>query len=432
MKPTIGILMGSDSDLPVMTEAQTILDEFGVVYETKTLSAHRTPEAVRLYATDAIKRGIKIIIAGAGGAAHLAGVVASLTTLPVIGVPIKTNALEGADSLYSTVQMPPGVPVATVAINGAKNAGLLAIQILSLSDASLAEKFSTYKQYLGFGKKYQGKVRDFYIKDGKRILITTDRQSAFDVILGFIPHKGVILNLLSAFWFDKTRDIIVNHKIVVPEPNVLVARDTKPIPVEMIVRGFLTGVTKTSIWYSYERGERLIYGIRFPDGLKKNQKLPRPIITPTTHPAPGSALHDERLTRQEIIDRKIVSKKLYEQMEKVALLLFARGTAICARRGLILVDTKYEFGLYKGKLMLIDEIHTPDSSRFWIKKTYESRFRRGLEPENFDKEFLRLWYVKRGYRGEGNPPAMPKSLISAVSRRYISVYETITGKKFRV
>lgn len=282
----------------------------------------------------------------------------------------------------------------------------------------------------------QGKVRDFYILDGKRILITTDRQSAFDVMLGYIPFKGVVLNLLSAFWFHKTRDIVPNHMISIPEPNVLIAHDTKAIPVEMIVRGYISGVTKTSIWYSYERGERFIYGIQFPEGLKKNQQLPTPVITPTTHggPSTGSGQaggHDERLTREEIIRRKIVPKKLYEQMEKTALALFARGTAICAKRGLILVDTKYEFGLYKGKLMLIDEIHTPDSSRFWVKKTYASRFRRGLEPENFDKEFLRLWYVKKGYRGDGTPPPMPKSLINAVSKRYIAVYEKITNVPFR-
>ena len=280
------------------------------------------------------------------------------------------------------------------------------------------------------GKKLHGKVRDFYIKDGKRIIITTDRQSAFDVILGHIPYKGAVLNLLSGFWFDATRDIVPNHKITIPHPNVLVAHDTKPIPIEMIVRGYISGVTKTSIWYSYEQGERFIYGIRFPEGLKKNQRLPKPIITPTTHGG-GKGGHDERLTREEIIKRKIVPEKLYKQMEKAALALFAKGSRICQRRGLILVDTKYEFGLYKGKLMLIDEIHTPDSSRFWIAKTYKTRFRKDVEPENFDKEFLRLWYAKRGYRGDGKPPAMPKILVNALSKRYIAVYQKITGKRFK-
>lgn len=280
------------------------------------------------------------------------------------------------------------------------------------------------------GKKYQGKVRDFYKVDGKRILVTTDRQSAFDVILGCIPFKGAVLNLLASFWFDKTKDIVSNHKLSVPHPNVLIARECTPIPVEMVVRGYISGVTKTSIWYSYERGERIIYGIKFPDGLKKNQQLAQPVITPTTHPLAGSTVHDKRLTREEIIKKNIVSRKLYEKMEKVSRALFAYGSRLCNKRGLILVDTKYEFGLHKGQLMLIDEIHTPDSSRFWIAKSYLERLKKGLEPENYDKEFLRLWYAKRGYRGEGKPPEMPKELIVALAQRYIGVYEKITGKKF--
>ena len=279
------------------------------------------------------------------------------------------------------------------------------------------------------GKKYQGKVRDFYIKDGKRILVTTDRQSAFDVILGYIPYKGAVLNQLAAFWFEKTKRIVPNHLISLPDPNVTIAKNCRPIPVEMVVRGYITGVTKTSIWYSYEQGERMIYDIKFPDGLKKNQKLPQPVITPTTHGG-GAGGHDERLTRNEIIKRKIVDKKLYEQMEKTSLALFDFGSKLCKRRGLILVDTKYEFGLYKDKLTLIDEIHTPDSSRFWKANNYQKRFEKGLEPENFDKEFLRLWYFKRGYRGDGEPPAMSKQLTIDLAKRYISVYEKITEKKF--
>lgn len=280
------------------------------------------------------------------------------------------------------------------------------------------------------GKKNQGKVRDFYFVDDKRILITTDRQSAFDVILGYIPFKGAVLNLLSGFWFDKTKHIVQSHMISVPDPNVMIAKNCEPIPVEMVVRGYISGVTKTSIWYSYQHGERLIYGIKFPDGLKKNQKLLKPVITPTTHGG-GKSGHDDRLTKEEIIKRSIVSKKLYDQMEKVAFELFNFGSLLCKRHGLILVDTKYEFGLYKGKLTLIDEIHTPDSSRFWIAKTYESRLKKGLEPENFDKEFLRLWYVERGYRGDGPPPKMSNELIVAVAKRYIGVYEKLTGKKFK-
>lgn len=281
----------------------------------------------------------------------------------------------------------------------------------------------------GFGEKYQGKVRDYYILKNSRIIITTDRQSAFDKILGFIPFKGQVLTQISKFWFDKTKNIIQNHLIAVPDPNVMIVKNAKLIPIEMVVRGYLTGVTVTSIWGSYEKGERIIYGIKFPDGLKKNQKLKTPIITPTTKAEKG---HDERLTEKEILRKKIVSEKLWKQMKKAALRLFKRGTKICTRAGIILVDTKYEFGLdEKGKLMLIDEIHTPDSSRFWIKKTYRERLKKELEPENFDKEFLRLWFKEKGYSGNGKPPKMPNQFIAKVSKRYISIYEKITGKKFK-
>lgn len=286
----------------------------------------------------------------------------------------------------------------------------------------------------GLGEKYQGKVRDFYIRNRKRIIITTDRQSAFDVMLGYIPYKGAVLNLLSKFWFEKTKHIVQNHMISIPDPNVMIAKDCKPIPVEMIIRGYITGVTKTSVWYSYEKGERKIYGLKFPEGLKKNQKLPTPVITPTTHPQAGSNVHDERLTKDEILKKRIIPQKLYEQMEKATYELFKLGTYWCDKKGLILVDTKYEFGLHQSadgdKLMLIDEIHTPDSSRFWIKKTYKGLFAKGKEPENFDKEFLRLWYAKRGYKGDGKPPKMPKILIDTLSKRYIDVYEKITGTMF--
>lgn len=281
----------------------------------------------------------------------------------------------------------------------------------------------------GYGKKFSGKVRDYYVTDGVRILITTDRQSAFDVNLGYIPYKGAVLNQLSAFWFTKTKQIVPNHMLAVPDPNVMIVRDCLPIPVEMVVRGYISGVTKTSIWYSYEKGERIIYRLRFPDGLRKNQKLPDPVITPTTHGS-GKGGHDERLTRDEIIKQGIVSKKLYHQMEHASIALFKFGSNWAKKHGLILVDTKYEFGLYKGKLMLIDEIHTPDSSRFWKADTYAARFRAGLEPENFDKEFLRLWYVRHGYQGDGKPPVMPTHLAVALSKRYIAVYEKLTGMRF--
>lgn len=279
------------------------------------------------------------------------------------------------------------------------------------------------------GKKYSGKVRDFYVVGNKRIIITTDRLSAFDRVLGVFPYKGQALNRLSEFWFKKTADVIQNHMISVPDTNVMVVKNCTLIPIEMVVREYITGVTNTSIWGSYERGERVIYGIKFPNGLAKNQKLPAPVITPTTKAESG---HDERLTEKEILKRRIVTPKLWKQMKRAALALFARGQKICNRTGIILVDTKYEFGLdEKGKLILIDEIHTPDSSRFWLKDSYRKKFSSGEDPENFDKEFLRIRYAKRGYKGDGEPPKMPPEFMAEVSKRYIDIYEKITGKKFK-
>lgn len=277
--------------------------------------------------------------------------------------------------------------------------------------------------------KQQGKVRDIYVREHDRVLIATDRQSAFDVILGRIPYKGSVLTLLSQFWFEQTRHIIPNHMTAVPDPNVMICKNCQPIPVEMVVRGYVSGVTKTSIWYSYQQGERTIYGVDFPDGLHKNDQLPQPVITPTTHGG-GANGHDERLTREQILSTGMVSEEIYTQMEQAALALFAFGSARCLEQGLILVDTKYEFGICEGQLMIMDEIHTPDSSRFWIAATYEERHKAGQEPENFDKEFLRLWYAEKGYTGDGDPPAMSEELIVQVAERYMAVYEKLTGKTF--
>ncbi len=279
-----------------------------------------------------------------------------------------------------------------------------------------------------FGKKHQGKVRDSYELDNKRIIITTDRQSAFDRVLGYIPFKGQVLTQLSAFWFKKTEDIIQNHLLSVPDPNVMIVRNCKVIPIEMVIRGYITGVTDTSIWGSYEKGERLIYGIKFPEGLKKNQKLPEPVITPTTKAEAG---HDERLTEKEILQRRIVTPIIWKQMKKAALAIFERGQKICDKAGIILVDTKYEFGLdERCKLMLVDEIHTPDSSRYWIKKTYSERFKKGIEPESYDKEPLRIWFKKQGFTGKGKIPKMPPEFIAKMSSLYMGIYEKITGQRF--
>ncbi len=280
-----------------------------------------------------------------------------------------------------------------------------------------------------FKTKYQGKVRDYYKLGNQRILITTDRISAFDKILGYIPYKGQVLNQLSSFWFNKTSNIIENHIISVPHANISVVKDAKPFPIEMVVRGYITGVTTTSIWRAYEQGERIIYGLRFPDGLQKNQKLPTPILTPTTKAEHG--LHDEKITHDTILQKRLIPEKILLQMEKAALKLYKRGSDICQKRGLILVDTKYEFGEHNGKLILIDEIHTPDSSRFWKADNYYVRFKKGLEPENFDKEFFRIWYVQKGYRGDGEAPKMSMDLQIATSIRYIKIFEMITGKKFK-
>jgi phosphoribosylaminoimidazole-succinocarboxamide synthase len=273
------------------------------------------------------------------------------------------------------------------------------------------------------GPKESGKVRDIYQRPGQRILITTDRVSAFDRVLGLIPYKGQVLNQLSAFWFEQTADIVPNHLISLPDPNVTIATTAEPLPVEIVVRGYITGVTKTSLWYLYEQGDRRPYGIPLPDGLRKNDPLPAPIITPTTKAEKGG--HDERLTRDEVLARGLVAPDLWAEIERVSLALFARGQEVAATAGLILVDTKYEFGLVDGRLTLIDEIHTPDSSRYWTAVS-----QRQPEPENYDKEYLRAWFANQGYRGDGQPPAMPADFVAHVAARYIAAYERLTDQPF--
>lgn len=275
----------------------------------------------------------------------------------------------------------------------------------------------------GWGQKEAGKVRDIYRKDGRRVLITTDRVSAFDRVLGAIPFKGQVLNQLSAWWFEQTADLVGNHVIAIPDPNVTLAHEAEPLPVEVIVRGYITGVTKTSLWYLYEQGERRPYGIPLPDGLKKDDPLPSPIITPTTKATAGG--HDERLTREEILERGLVAPALWEEVETAALGIFERGQAVARQAGLILVDTKYEFGLVDGRLVLIDEVHTPDSSRYWTQASYDQG-----APKNFDKEFLREWFAAQGYRGDGTPPVMPPDFVAQVAARYIAAYEQLTGQTF--
>jgi phosphoribosylaminoimidazole-succinocarboxamide synthase len=272
-----------------------------------------------------------------------------------------------------------------------------------------------------------GKVREsFALPDKRRLLVTTDRLSAFDRILTAVPFKGQVLNQLSAFWFEQTADIIPNHVLGVPDPNVLLAAECEPFPIEVIVRGYISGVTKTALWYRYSLGERNIYGYDFPDGLQKNDALPAPIITPTT-----KGEHDERITCAEVVERGLLDAATWKQVQAAALAIFTRGQEIARKGSLILVDTKYEFGRAPdGRVMLVDEVHTPDSSRFWIAGTYAARRTAGEEPDNLDKEFLRLWYAERGYRGDGEPPAPTNALITQVSQRYIACYEKLTGKPF--
>ena len=278
--------------------------------------------------------------------------------------------------------------------------------------------------------KQSGKVRDWYpLPDGKRLIVTTDRLTAIDRVLARVPYKGQVLNQLSAWWFEQTADIIPNHLVRVPDPNAVVALNAERFSVEVVVRGYITGVTSTALWYRYSLGDREIYGYRFPDGLRKNGILPEPIITPTTK-GEGTA-HDERLTNTEVVEKGLLDATTWEQVTAATLAVFKRGQAVAQKAGLILVDTKYEFGRAPdGRVLLIDEVHTPDSSRFWKADSYPTLFAAGQEPENFDKEFVRIAYTEHGYRGEGEPPRMPSDLWVAASQRYIGIYEMLTGETF--
>ena len=278
--------------------------------------------------------------------------------------------------------------------------------------------------------KQTGKVRDWYdLPNEQRLIVTTDRLSAFDRILARVPYKGQVLNQLAAWWFEQTKSIIPNHLISIPDPNAALVQKVNPLPVEVIVRGYITGVTSTALWYRYSIGERNIYGYDFPEGLRKNQRLSEPIITPTTKG--GETGHDERLTCAEVVEKGILDAKIWDQVQAAALAIFKRGQELASQAGLILVDTKYEFGITDaGQVMLIDEVHTPDSSRFWKADEYDKRFEADVEPENFDKEFIRLAYAEKGYRGDGEIPSMPDELWAAASERYIAIYEMLTGEEF--
>ena len=276
----------------------------------------------------------------------------------------------------------------------------------------------------------QGKVRDSYdLPDGRRIMIATDRQSAFDKVLAAVPYKGQVLNQTARFWFDQTGDICPNHVISFPDPNVVIAKRLSMLPVEMVVRDYITGSTETSIWPMYARGERMLYGIRFPEGLRKNQKLPETILTPTTKAEQGA--HDAPVTPQEIVARGLLSQAQWDELARVSLALFARGREVAARNGLILVDTKYEFGVdERGRITLADEVHTPDSSRYWHASGYPERLAAGKEPESLDKEFLRLWIAARCDPYKDPIPEIPAETLIEFSEKYIRLYEVVTGRPF--
>jgi len=282
---------------------------------------------------------------------------------------------------------------------------------------------------LEIGKKKIGKVRDSYELDDKMILITTDRQSAFDRILASVPFKGQVLNQTSAWWFNKTKHIVPNHIIEIPDPNVTVGKKCTVFPVEFVVRGYITGTTDTSAWFNYQNGVREFCGNTLPEGMKKNQKFDRPIITPTTK----ADDHDRSITPQEIIQEGLMTQNDWDFVSAKALELFEFGQETALKNGMILVDTKYEFGKDQdGNILLIDEIHTPDSSRYWIAKTYAEKIAQNVEPDNIDKEFLRIWFKNNcdPYHDEILPIA-PEELVIELSARYIQLYETITGEKFK-
>ena len=280
----------------------------------------------------------------------------------------------------------------------------------------------------GLGDRRQGKVRESYVQKDCRVIITTDRVSAFDCIIGTIPFKGQVLNQLAAFWFENTKGIVPNHVLSIPDPNVMVVHECEQLPLEFIVRGYITGVTKTSAWYNYEKGVRYFCGNTLPEGLRKDQRLERPILTPTTK----HEKHDRPISRDEAIQEGLIDAATFDEAAGICFKLFDAGVRHAAAQGLILVDTKYEIGKLNGRLVVSDEIHTPDSSRYWFADTYESLFKAGHDQRKIDKEFVREWLVAQGFRGDGTPPALPDEIRIEAAKRYIQAYEQVTGLEFRV
>jgi phosphoribosylaminoimidazole-succinocarboxamide synthase len=302
-----------------------------------------------------------------------------------------------------------------------------------VDDATLKDQLERtldVTRFTGLGERYEGKVRDNYSHHGRRFIIVTDRISAFDRILGTVPFKGQVLNRLTAWWFQKTKDVANNHFVRVPDPNVLECVDCTPLPVEMVVRAYITGSTSTSMWTHYAAGLRVFCGHVLPEDLQKNQRLERPLLTPATKAPKGE--HDVSASREEILANGGITAAEFDRAAEIALALFAAGQRICAERGLILVDTKYELGKTPaGEIIVIDEIHTPDSSRFWIESTYAERFASGVDPEPLDKDFVRRYYTALDYRGDGEPPQLPNEVRIGAAKRYVEAFERITGETFQ-
>ena len=275
------------------------------------------------------------------------------------------------------------------------------------------------------GELYRGKVRDNYSRGDRIVMVTTDRISAFDHVLGTIPFKGEVLSRLTSFWFDKVRDIAPTHIVDTPDPSVMAVKRAKPLPVEVIIRGYITG----SLWRDYQAGKAGAYGIEWPQGLRKDQKFAEPIITPSTKAEYGK--HDEPISEKDIVAQGLVPAAVWGEATAVARRLFARGQEWAAKRGLILVDTKYEMGIADGNLVVIDEIHTPDSSRYWMASGYDRRYAAGEDQEMLDKENIRQWLIKEhGFSGHGKPPALTDEVRMMLARKYIEVFELLTGEKF--
>lgn len=281
----------------------------------------------------------------------------------------------------------------------------------------------------GLGSRIVGKVRDSYVGGGRRTLVATDRVSCFDRVVGTIPLKGQLLNQMAAFWFEQTQAIAPNHLLSVPDPCVSIVKECRSLPVEFVMRAYLTGTTSTSIWTAYARGERRYCGHDLPDGLHRHERLPRPLLTPTTKALQGA--HDELTSRAEILARGTLPESLFDAAQVLVERLFAEGTRHAAKQGLILVDTKYELGLdERDELVVIDEIHTPDSSRYWRADGYERALSDGTSPPAIDKEYVRLWLAEQGYKGEGTPPELPIDVRVEAATRYIDAFEQVTGRAF--